>query len=133
AAGITPADLIQASNYLNVRLKGRTLIEARRDMQAELDQERQKLNDAAARLIEDGLAAWAGGEGHSRALIVRGHAHLLDQAGSLEDLERVRRLFDDLEQKEGLIGLLDDVHDAQGVRIFIGAESKLFSLSGSAV
>ncbi len=42
-------------------------------------------------------------------------------------------LFDDLEQKEQLIGLLDDVREAEGVRIFIGAETRLFSLSGSAV
>jgi transcriptional regulator of heat shock response len=50
-----------------------------------------------------------------------------------EDLEKVRILFDDLEQKEQLIGLLDGVSTAQGVRIFIGAETRLFSLSGSAV
>ena len=68
-----------------------------------------------------------------RALIVRGHANLLGNAAAADDLERVRMLFDDLEQKEQLIGLLDNVSDAQGVRIFIGAESRLFSLSGSAV
>jgi heat-inducible transcriptional repressor len=58
---------------------------------------------------------------------------LLDDKGGAEDLERVRMLFDDLEQKEQLIGLLDDVRQAQGVRIFIGAETRLFSLSGSSV
>lgn len=131
-AGMTPSVLSEASNYLNARLKGRTLGEARVELKTELDQERQKLDEAAAALIEAGLAAWSGGRDEKRALIVRGQANLL-QASELDDLERVRSLFEDLEQKEELIDLLDDVSGAQGVRIFIGSESKLFSLSGSAV
>ncbi|WP_298325914.1 heat-inducible transcriptional repressor HrcA [Asticcacaulis sp.] len=135
-AGVTPADLIEASNYLSTRLRGRTLSEAGRDLRAELEAERQQLNEAATGLIARGLAAWAGGEtgnqSDRRALIVRGQANLLE-ASALEDLERVRALFEDLEEKEELINLLDNVRSAQGVRIFIGSESKLFSLSGSAV
>lgn len=133
APGITPSVLTEASNYLNANLKGRTLSEARVELKAELDQERQKLDEAAATLIRDGLAVWSGGDKERRALIVRGRANLLEATQSHEDLERVRSLFEDLEQKEELIDLLDDVKDAQGVRIFIGSESKLFSLSGSAV
>ena len=79
------------------------------------------------------MAAWGGGDGDDRALLVRGRANLLQDREALEDLERVRSLFDDLEQKQQLIGLLDHVREAQGVRIFIGAETQLFSLSGSAV
>ncbi len=132
-AGMTPSVLVEASNYLNSRLKGRSLSEARVQLKTELDQERQQLDEAAATLIEAGLAVWSGGDKEKRALIVRGRANLLEATQSLEDLERVRSLFEDLEQKEELIDLLDDVKDAQGVRIFIGSESKLFSLSGSAV
>jgi heat-inducible transcriptional repressor len=102
-------------------------------MRAELDRARSELNQTAARLVEDGMAAWGGGDGDSRALLVRGRANLLQDKDALEDLERVRSLFDDLEQKQQLIGLLDNVREAEGVRIFIGAETRLFSLSGSAV
>jgi heat-inducible transcriptional repressor len=102
-------------------------------MAAELARARRELDAAAARLIEDGLAAWSGGEGAARALIVRGRANLLGDPNAAADLERVRMLFDDLEQKEQLIGLLDDVREAEGVKIFIGAETRLFSLSGSAL
>jgi heat-inducible transcriptional repressor len=133
APGLTPSALLEASSFLGARLKGRTLTETRSEMRAELDRARRELNETAARLVEDGLAAWGGGEDADRSLIVRGRANLLGDANALEDLEKVRRLFDDLEQKEQLIGLLDDVRDAQGVRIFIGAETRLFSLSGSAV
>ncbi len=132
-AGLTPSALVEASNFLNSRIRGRTLSEARAEIQSELAHARRQLDDAAAGLVAEGIAAWSGGEGAPRSLIVRGRANLLAEPGTLEDLERVRMLFDDLEQKEQLIGLLDDVKNAQGVRIFIGAETKLFSLSGSAV
>ena len=132
-AGITPSALQEASNFLNARLRGRTLAEAGAEVRAELDSARRALDEAAARLIEDGLAAWSGGEDADRALIVRGRANLLGDPSAVEDLEKVRKLFDDLEQKEQLIGLLDDVRAAEGVRIFIGAETRLFSLSGSAL
>jgi heat-inducible transcriptional repressor len=132
-AGLTHSALQEASNFLNARLAGRTLSDAKTELRDELDHARRGLDQAAARLIEDGLAAWAGGEGAERSLIVRGRANLLDDRSAFEDLERVRMLFDDLEQKEQLIGLLDNVREAEGVRIFIGAETRLFSLSGSAV
>lgn len=131
--GVTPSALQAASNFLNARLRGRTLQETKADLRVELDQARRELDDAAARLVEDGLAAWGGGEAEDRALIVRGRANLLEDREALEDLERVRSLFEDLEQKEQLISLLDGVRDGEGVRIFIGAETRLFSLSGSAV
>jgi len=133
SAGVTPSTLQEASNFLNARLKGRPLAEARSEMGAELAAARQALDAAAARLVEDGMAAWSGGAERDRSLIVRGRANLLHNRETAEDLERVRVLFDDLEQKEQLIGLLDGVSEAQGVRIFIGAETRLFSLSGSAV
>ncbi len=131
--GVTPSALQEASNFLNARLRGRTLAEAKVDLRAELDRARRELDDTAARLVEDGLAAWGGGDDDERALIVRGRANLLEDAEAIEDLERVRSLFEDLEQKEQLIQLLDGVRDGEGVRIFIGAETRLFSLSGSAV
>ena len=133
AAGVTPSALQEAGNFLNARLRGKTLAEAGQDIHLELEDARRQLDAAAARLVQEGLAVWGGGEGRDRALIVRGRANLLADRETLEDLERVRMLFDDLEQKEQLIGLLDGVREAQGVRIFIGAETRLFSLSGSAV
>jgi heat-inducible transcriptional repressor len=131
--GLTPSALQEASNFLNARLRGRTLAEAGTEVRLEMDQARSALNETAARLVQDGLAAWSGGDGDNRSLLVRGRANLLDDMAAIEDLERVRSLFDDLEQKQQLIGLLDNVREAQGVRIFIGAETRLFSLSGSAL
>jgi heat-inducible transcriptional repressor len=132
ALGVTPSSLQEASNFLNARMRGQTLAEAKAEVAQELNLARRELDAVAARLIEDGLAAW-GGYGDERALIVRGRANLLGDPEAAADLERVRMLFDDLERKEQLIDLLDDVRGAEGVRIFIGAETRLFSLSGSAL
>jgi heat-inducible transcriptional repressor len=133
-AGLPPSALQEASNFMNARLRGRTLAEAQREVSAELEAARRDLDETAARLVEGGLAAWGGSDpAGERALIVRGRANLLNDAEAASDLARVRLLFEDLEQKERLIGLFDDVRQAEGVRIFIGSETQLFSLSGSAV
>ncbi|MCW5758209.1 MAG: heat-inducible transcription repressor HrcA, partial [Phenylobacterium sp.] len=113
--GVTPSALQEASNFLNARLRGKTLTETKGELRNELDLARRELDATAARLVEDGLAAWGGGEAQDRALIVRGRANLLEDREALEDLERVRSLFEDLEQKEQLIQLLDGVRDGEGV------------------
>ena len=104
--------------------QGRARDARSKQSQAELDQLTQKI-------VAAGLASWSGGDSDERKLIVRGQAHLLDDLQALEDLERVRLLFDDLETKRGVIDLLGRAERAEGVRIFIGSENKLFSLSGS--
>lgn len=131
-AGTLPATLIEAGNYLSARLKGRTLGEARTAIAEELAQQQTALDEAAKSLVTRGLAEW-GGTSEDRALIVRGQARLLENVEATEDLERIRLLFDDLERKQELIALLDKAKDAEGVRLFIGAENPLFSLSGSSV
>ena len=109
----------------------RTLAEARLELETALAQNRAELDQLTQKVIAAGIASWSGGESDDRQLIVRGHANLLEDLHALEDLERVRLLFDDLETKRGVIDLLGRAERAEGVRIFIGSENKLFSLSGS--
>ena len=129
--GLPTSALTEATNFLNARVRGRTLADARIDLEAALVAGQAELDQLTQRIISAGLASWSGGDNEERRLIVRGHAHLLDDLKALEDLERVRLLFDDLETKRGLIDLLGRAERAEGVRIFIGSENKLFSLSGS--
>jgi len=130
--GMPPVTLIEAGNYLSARLKGRSLDEARTDIEREIAERRSQLDGAAEALVRQGLADWTGG-GDNRALIVRGQARLLESLDAAGDLERIRMLFEDIERKEELITLLDKARDGAGVRLFIGAENPLFSLSGSSV
>ena len=124
-----PASTIsRAANYLNARMTGRPLKEALAEARAELDSHRAELDALTARVVENGLATWSGED--RRTLIVRGQANLLEDVTALEDLERIRTLFDALETKGEFAQLLDLAIEAEGVRIFIGAENELFSLAG---
>lgn len=127
--GITPSSLVQASNYLNARLTGRTLGEARSAVLAELEEQRAALDELTRRVVEAGLATPAG-EGKNSYLLVRGQARLLEDVTALEDLERIRVLLETLETRETMIRLLDSAQSAEGVQIFIGKESELFNLAG---
>jgi heat-inducible transcriptional repressor len=129
--GVPPSVLIEASNFLNAHIRGRTLAEARSELENALAQSRAEVDALTQKIVAAGLASWSGGDGDERQLIVRGQANLLEDLHALEDLERVRLLFDDLEAKRGVIDLLGRAEQADGVRIFIGSENKLFSLSGS--
>src|SRR5438132_960880 len=129
--GLPPAALISAGNYLNARLIGRTLEEARAEIEEEIASNRTQLDELTSKLVAAGLASWAGGEGS--ALIVRGQANLLEDVTALTDLERLRTLFEMLETRQTMLRLLDASKQADGVQIFIGAESHLFGVTGCSV
>lgn len=131
--GDTPAHLLeQVSNYITSRLMGRTLAEASAAMRKEIAAGKSALDKASQDLVERGLAVWTEDTAKRPLLIVRGQANLLD-ASALEDLERVRSLLDDLENKQSVAELLETAREAQATRIFIGSENRLFALSGSSV
>jgi len=127
--GLPPSALVEASNFLSARLVGRTLIEARAEILAELEEHRAALGQLTSKLVESGLASWAGGE-PGGSLIVRGQAHLLDDVQALGELEHIRTLFAALETKETLVRLLSIVDKADGVQIFIGSGDALFNVAG---
>jgi heat-inducible transcriptional repressor len=128
-AGLPTSSLTEAGNFLNARIRGKTLAELRGEIEKAVTEGQAELDQLTQKVIANGLASWSGGE--DRQLIVRGHANLLEDLRALEDLERVRSLFDALETKRGVIDLLGRAERADGVRIFIGSENNLFSLSGS--
>ncbi len=130
--GLPPSALQEATNYLNARLRGRTIDEAKVEIIAEIGSQRAELDALTARLVQDGLATWSGESRGERSLIVRGASSLLSDVTG-QDLDRIRMLFDDIEHREELVRLLDLVRAGDGVKIFIGSENKLFSLSGSSV
>jgi heat-inducible transcriptional repressor len=124
--------LERAANYITARLSGRTLADAASAMRAEISAGRSQLDDASRDLVERGLAVWSADAAARPVLIVRGAANLLDEA-ALGDIERVRMLLEDLENKQSIAELLDYARKAEATRIFIGSENRLFALSGSSV
>jgi heat-inducible transcriptional repressor len=137
--GLPPSALLEASNYLSSKLQGRTIEAAKNEILGELEQERAELDQLTARVVAEGLATLSARPHDSsdpagdKILIVRGASNLLEEIDALSDLTRVRTLFDDIERKNELIGLLEMALTGEGVRVFIGSENKLFSLSGSSL
>jgi heat-inducible transcriptional repressor len=132
-AELPPAAMIQAANYINTRLSGLTIEQARAKLLEELRTNRTELDGLAAAVAEQGLGVWAQETTDRSIFIVRGQGKLLENSAAREDIERVRRLLDDIEAKEELVKVLDLAKAGEGMRIFIGSENKLFSLSGSSV
>jgi heat-inducible transcriptional repressor len=130
--GLPVSTLTEASNYLNHRLHGRTIAELKSEIERDRAQMALEIDALSARLVESGLASLAG-QGSETRLIVRGQANLLEDLEAATDLERIRLLFEDLERGKEVIDLLARAEEGDGVRIFIGSENKLFSLSGSSL
>jgi heat-inducible transcriptional repressor len=131
-AGTTPSALMEVSNFVNARLAGMTLAEAEARLRTEIRERKEAIDAAAAELVAAGLAAWSQDHQRRPVLIVRGQANLIDETAA-EDLDRVRRLLDELEEAQEIARLLEGARDAPGCRIFIGSENRMFALSGSSV
>ncbi len=130
--GLTAAAMREAANYLNALVTGRTLSELRAAVDRQIAQNRREIDLLAQGLVNAGLALWENSGTPSERLIVRGRANLIDdQVDSAADIDRIRELFDDLERKRDIADFLSLTENGEGVRIFIGSENKLFSLSGS--
>lgn len=131
--GQTPSSMREAANFLNAIAEGHTLSELDSVIAREIGLHRQEIDVLAAELVESGAAIWENKGESTERLIVRGRGNLLTDNESEADLERIRTLFDDLEAKRDIARFLELTDDADGVRIFIGSENKLFSLSGSSL
>ncbi len=131
--GQTPSSMREAANFLNALAEGRTLTELSRAITDQIVVRRQEINVLARDLVETGMAVWENKGEDTERLIVRGRSNLLDSADEAEGLEKVRSLFDDLERKRDIAEFLSLTEAGDGVRIFIGSENKLFSLSGSSL
>ncbi|WP_439123577.1 heat-inducible transcriptional repressor HrcA [Marivita sp.] len=131
--GQTPSSMREAANFLNALVEGKTLSDLRRTIKDDMSRKRRELDALAAILVEQGLAIWDEDADTSGRLIVRGRSNLLAEDTHAEELERVRELFDDLERKRDIAEFLELTEEGDGVRIFIGSENKLFSLSGSSL
>jgi heat-inducible transcriptional repressor len=131
-AGTSPGALTEVTNFVNARLSGMTLAEAEARLRAEIRDRKDAIDLAAAELVATGLAAWTQDHARRPVLIVRGQANLIDESAAA-DLDRVRRLLDELENRQEIARLLESARDAPGCRIFIGSENRMFALSGSSV
>jgi heat-inducible transcriptional repressor len=130
--GTSALALAEVGNYVSSRLAGLTLGQAEARLRTEIAERREAIDAAAAELVASGLAAWSRDATQRPVLIVRGQANLIDEAAAA-DLERVRKLLEELEDRQEIAQLLEQAREADGCRIFIGSENRMFALSGSSV
>ena len=129
--GMTPSAMREAANYLNSMIEGMTVTTLLARFRAEIARNRREIDSLATQLVEQGLAIWENEGEPQERLIVRGRSNLLDEGAAADDIERIRTLFDDMERKRDIAEFLELTERGEGVRIFIGAENRLFSLTGS--
>jgi len=118
----SPAQLVEAANYLNAHYLGLTLEQVRERLQGEVD----KLRSEIATLMQ--AAVTVGTEAMTQAqeeVVIAGERNLLAVSDFSSDMSQLRRAFDLFEQKAQLMRLLDIAGQAEGVRIFIGGESQV--------
>ena len=130
-AGQTPSSMREAANFINAVAKGRTIADLRQVVANEIRNRRLEIDELAGELVERGLAVWDTAKARQERLIVRGRSNLLEDEDGTRDMDRIRELFDDLERKRDIADFLEYVESGEGVRIFIGSENRLFSLTGS--
>ncbi|WP_371224802.1 heat-inducible transcriptional repressor HrcA [Roseovarius sp. 2305UL8-3] len=131
--GQTPSSMREAANFLNALIEGKTLSDLQTDIASQINARRQEIDQLAHQLAESGLAVWDKGDENYERLIVRGRSNLLTSEAEEEELDRIKSLFDELERKRDIAEFLELTDEGEGVRIFIGSENKLFSLSGSSL
>lgn len=127
--GISISTLVEASNYINHKLVGRTLTEAFALIEKELNDDKMHLDFLSSKIVADGIGVWSGSD-NSGSLIIKGQSNLLNNVTVVEELDQIRGLFSLLDTKESLKSLLDASIKADGVQIFIGTETPLFAQSG---
>ena len=131
--GQTPSSMRQAANFVNSIAAGRSVGELKSIVDSEIELQKAEIDRLASQLVKEGLAVWenTAGQNHGERLIVRGRSNLLGSDEVKINMDLIRELFDDLERKRDIADFLQFVEDSEGVRIFIGSENKLFSLTGS--
>jgi heat-inducible transcriptional repressor len=137
-APIDVARLERIHNYLNQTLVGLTLDEVRARVQRELGDEKHRYDELVATALRLGEAAFAvtPGEARSVDVVISGQANLVDPesiAGDKARLDRMKELLRALEDRALLVQLLDRTKSADGIQVFLGAETAHAALAESSV
>ncbi|MBU6491419.1 MAG: heat-inducible transcriptional repressor HrcA [Burkholderiales bacterium] len=130
ASDYSPAQLVEAGNYINTHFGGLGFDEVRRRLRTELEALRGDMTTLMQTAMEASTDVMAEG---AESVLISGERNLLGVEDLSSNMDRLRQLFDVFEQKTGLLQLLDVSSRAQGVQIFIGGESNLVPIEQMSV
>lgn len=127
---VDPSRLERIHNYLNEMLAGMTLDEIRERVIRELSDDKNRYDQAISEALRLGHAVFVDRKDRPADVVVTGQANLIDESLAQD---RARELLRALEDKETLVRLLDRTRTADGIQVFLGAETALTALHGSSV
>lgn len=117
----SPAELQQASNYLNTIYRGRSLAMVRAAVLKELQDDQQRINQSMLDAVQMAQLAFDE-ESSQEDYVLTGETNLMEFS-ELADRDQIKKLFTAFNQKQDVIYLLDQCMKTNGVQIFIGEES----------
>ena len=116
----SPSELVQSANYFNETYGGSTLQEVKNALLREIQSDSETMQKGirlAAKVAEQMFS-----DEREKGVVVSGEANLMD-VPEMEDVRKLRKVFDIFSTKQDLLDLLDRSMKAGGVNIFIGKES----------
>jgi heat-inducible transcriptional repressor len=126
----TQSQLTQAAHYFNHHFSGQSLEAVRPRLLAELRDLQSDISQLMEAAVQAGSEAFAGASGD---YVVSGESNLLRTPDLSTNMDRLRELFGLFEQKTQLMQLMDIGEHANGMQLFIGAESGVASLDECSV
>ena len=121
--------LKQVSNYLNSKFVGKTLDEIKKIMDKEIKNSQLQLNSISQKLIQEGIIELAPNV-ENPYIFLHGQSSLLEDEIVAKDLDKMRSIFDDIENKSNFLNILESTGKGSGVQLFIGAQNFLFNNTG---
>ena len=121
--------LKQASNYLNSKFVDKTIDQIKTIISKEIKNTKSKLDSLATKLVNEGIIEIVPNL-ETPYIFLHGQSSLLEEEVISKDLDQIRNLFDDIENKSNFLNVIENTSKGQGVQIFIGSQNFLFKHSG---
>ena len=125
----TNSQLLQTSNYLSDKFKNKNINEIKKIIEDEITNTRSSLEQISRKLVEKGIVEIEP-KINNPYIFLHGQSKLLKDEIISKDLDEIRQLFDEIENKTTFIDILENAGKAKGVQIFIGSKNFLFKHSG---
>ncbi len=121
--------LQQVTNFLNSKFVGKTIEEIKSLILQEIEDSKNQLNSLGKKLVKEGIIEIAP-KAETPYIFLHGQSNLLGDEIISKDLDQIRALFDDIENKSNFLNIIENTSKGQGVQIFIGSQNFLFKHSG---
>ena len=121
--------LREISNFLNSKYVNKSIGEIKNSIQLDLKNSKGRLEILSKNLVQKGILELIPNS-ENPYIFFHGQSSLLEDEIISNDLDEIRKLFDEIENKTSFVDILENTYSAKGVQIFIGSQNFLFKHSG---